>query len=32
MKLFYGMMTIDAKALMNFLKELPSASSNAIHR
>ena len=32
MKLFYGILTIDIKALKSFLKHLPAACSNAIHR
>jgi len=32
MKFFYGMIVIDIKAFINFFKQLPAASSNAIHR
>ncbi len=32
MKLFYGILNIDVKALKDFLKHLPSACSDAIHR
>ncbi len=32
MKFFYNVLLIDLKALKTFLRELPAASSNAIHR
>ncbi len=32
MRLFYGIMVIDIKALKVFLKQLPSACSDAIRR
>ncbi len=32
MKLFYGIMIVDLKKIKEFIKTLPAASSNAIHR
>ncbi len=32
MKLFFGILVINVKALKRFIGELPAASSNAIHR
>ncbi len=32
MKLFYGIMIIDIKALKNFLKQLPGASRYAMRK
>lgn len=32
MKLFYGILIVDIKALKNFLKQLPGASGYAIRK
>jgi len=32
MKIFYGIISIDMGALKEFVKQLPAACSNAIHR